>query len=235
MPKILVLDIETRPSVGYFWRAFDENIGYEQVIDNGGMICFAAKWVGEKEVYFYSDWTHTHNEMVGAAYDLLCEADAVVTFAGDRFDLPKLNGEFILEGFDAPPPPTSIDVLKTVKKFGFVINKLAYIGPLLQIGAKVKHEGFGLWKSVLDGDVKAQAKMRKYNIQDVVLTEKLYKKVRPFIRNHPNMNDQKPGACGACGSVHIQKRGVRRTKMFLVQRLQCQNCGSWFEGTRKKA
>lgn len=198
------------------------------------MLCFAAKWYGESETIFYSDWTHSHGEMVRAIHNLLFEADAVVTYNGDKFDLPKLHGEFLLEGLPPPPPQTSIDVVKAVKKLGFVINKLAFIGPLLKVGGKVKHEGFELWAKVLQGDEKARAKMEKYNIQDVVLLEKLYAKVRPYIKNHPNLGNQAAGACGSCGSTHIHSRGTYRTKYFQVQRHQCQSCGSWFLGKRTK-
>lgn len=233
MTKILILDIETKPAVAYVWRAYDENISPDQVIDGGGLLCFAAKWHGEKDIHFFSEWTNGRAEMVRAAYDLLNEADAVVTYNGDKFDLPKLRGEFILDGLNDTAPVTSIDVLKAVKKLGFLMNRLAYIGPLLRVGQKLKHEGFDLWAKVLQGDEKARDKMQKYNIQDVILLERLYRKVKPFIRNHPHLGDKKH-ECGACGSNKTQNRGFRRTKHFKIQRIQCQDCGSWSEGTRTK-
>lgn len=233
-PKVLTLDIETRPSLAYVWRAWDENIAPAQVVDNGGMMCFCAKWLGSNEKIFFSEWEHGHQAMVEAAHALLMEADAVVTFNGDRFDLPKLTGEFVLAGLEPVPPLTSIDTIKTVKKFGLFMNRLAYIGPLLNVGKKIKHEGFELWTSVMNGDVKAQARMKKYCIQDVVLTEKLYLKIRPFIRNHPHLGNTKSTACGACGSHKVQSRGYRRTKTFRIQRLHCQGCGSWHDGRREK-
>lgn len=233
--KILVLDIETKPAKVYVWRMFDENVGVEQVIDPGGTICVGAKWIGHRETMFFSDWEHGHKEMLLAVHALIEEADAVVTYNGDRFDFPKLLGEFLLNGIKPPAPITSIDLIKTVRKFGFDMNRLAFIGPLLEIGAKVKHEGFTLWKQVLAGDERAFKRMKKYCIQDVKLTEALYVRVKPFIRNHPHLgNRTKAQACGACGSSKVHSRGYRRTKHFLVQRLQCQDCGSWHEGTRKK-
>lgn len=233
MIKILSLDVETRPSLAYTWKAYDVNIGYEQIIEPGGIICFAAKWVGQKEVMFWSDWTHSRYEMLQAARNLLEEADAVLTFNGESFDLPKLNGEFLLEGLEPAPPVTSIDVYKVVKKLGFIVNKLAFIGPLLKVGHKVQHEGFGLWLKVMAGNPKAQEKMQKYNIQDVVLLEKLYKRVLPYMIDHPHLGDGQ-GVCGSCGSDHVQHRGFRRTKFFKTQRLQCQSCFSWFSGLRSK-
>jgi len=172
--------------------------------------------------------------MIRAAHELLSEADAVVTYNGDKFDLPKLNGEFVLDGLPPVPPVTSIDVIKTIRKMGFLMTRLAFIGPLLRVGEKVKHEGFDLWAKVIDGDPKAQERMRKYNIKDVVLLEKLYLKIRPFIKNHPHLGKE-ARECGACGSNNVHSRGYRRTKYFKIQRLQCQSCGGWQDGKREKA
>lgn len=233
MNKILSLDIETKPAVVYTFQAYDVNISPDQVIDPGGLLCFAAKWVGKKDIFFVSEWTHSKEEMLGVIYDLLDEADAVISYNGNRFDLPKLQGEFVLAGLKPPGPVTSIDVLKSIKKMGFMINKLAMIGPLLGVGQKLKHEGFKLWRSVLEGDPNAQKRMEKYNKQDVILLEKLYLRVRPYIQDHPHLGDEK-GACGNCGSDHIQNRGWRRTKFFKIKRTQCQSCGAWAEGTRVK-
>jgi len=231
--KILVLDIETKPALVYSFQMYDTNISPEQVVDSGGTICFCAHWVGSKEFMFYSDWDDGHDVMIAKAHELLSQADAVVSYNGNRFDLPKLRGQFILEGLVPPPPPTSIDLIKTVKQFGLDMNKLAYVGPLLGVGNKLKHEGFSLWRSVLDGDPKAQRRMKRYCIQDVMVTTRLYERILPFIDNHPHLGDNK-NECGACGSNHMQFRGFRRTKFFKVRRMQCQECGGWSTGTRQK-
>ena len=231
--KILVIDIEWEPATAYVWKMWDENISPDQLIDNGGMLCFCAHWYGTKEFFFYSKWHDGREGMAQAALSLLTEADGVVTYNGDKYDIPKLTGEILLAGLNPPPVVTSIDLLKTVKKMGFVMNRLAYIGPLLKAGAKVKHEGFNLWKDVMAGDPKAQRRMTKYCKQDVKLTARLYARLLPFIRNHPFFGKEKH-ECGACGSSHVQSRGYRRTKYFKIQRLQCQNCGSWQDGKREK-
>lgn len=230
--KILFIDIEWAPAVAYVWRMWDENISPEQLIDAGGMLCFCAHFEGEKDFQFYSKWQHGSKGMAKAARRLLEEASAVVTYNGDKYDLPKLKGEILLAGLTPPPPPVSIDVIKTVKQFGFVMNRLAYIGPLLKVGSKVKHEGFHLWKEVLAGVPKAQRKMRTYCIQDVRLLKDLYNKVRPFITKHPHLGA--PKACSNCQSTAIQSRGYRRTKTCKIQRIQCQKCGAWQDGQREK-
>ena len=231
--KILMVDIEWKPAVAYVWRMWDENISPDQLIDEGGLLCFCAHWHGSKEYQFYSEWDDGIDGMAAAALRLLTEADAVVTYNGDKYDIPKLRGTIILAGLNPPPPPTSIDLIKTVKKLGFVMNRLAYIGPLLGVGSKMKHEGFRLWRSVLEGDPRAQVRMKRYCIQDVKVLVDLYNRVKPFIINHPHLGDDK-GACGSCGSHNVQSRGWRRSKFFKTQRIQCNDCGSWSLGTRTK-
>lgn len=231
--KILVIDIEWSPALAYVWRFWDENIQPDQLIDHGGMLCFCAHWHGSKEFMFFSKWEHGRVGMAQAALDLLNEADAVVHFNGDRYDMPKITGEILLAGLAPPPKVASIDLLKAVKKFGFNMNRLAYIGPLLGVGGKMKHQGFNLWKDVLNGDAKAQNKMAKYCIQDVRMTAKLYDKIRPFITNHPVLRTGLD-TCPACASKKTQKRGFSYTRSFRIQRNQCTDCSHWFTTTRKK-
>jgi hypothetical protein len=234
-PRILHLDIETRPAMAFVWGLFDVNIALNQVIDPGGTLCFGAKWHGERKMMFYSDWQHGHEEMIRAAHALFQEADAIVTYNGDRFDLPKLHGEFLLADLPPPAPPTSIDVYKHVKKLGLLSNKLAFVGPLLTDEGKLKHEGMELWTKVLDGCEKAQRKMQRYCSQDVRLLEKVYERVKPYIRNHPHLHKTPPHHCGSCGSGRVHVSKYRRTKAFKIQQLHCQDCGSYFDGKRESA
>lgn len=231
--KILYLDIEWKPAVVYTFDMWNANFSPEKIIDDGGLLCFCAHWDGSKDFQFFAEWIDGPEGMAKAALDLLSRADAVITYNGDKYDLPKLRGAMVLAGLTPPPPPTSIDLIKVIKRFGFVMNRLAYVGPLLQAGGKMKHEGFTLWRSVCEGDEKAQRRMMKYCIQDVKLLVNLYNRILPFIDNHPHLGDNK-GECGACGSNHVQFRGYRRTKYFKVRRMQCQECGAWSTGTRQK-
>jgi hypothetical protein len=92
-----------------------------------------------------------------------------------------------------------------------------FVGPYLKIGKKVEHEGFGLWLKVMAGDEHAQARMKRYCIGDVVLTDRLYKRLRPIIFNHPNIGHT-GSACATCGSLKTQKRGPRYTRTMKIQR-----------------
>jgi hypothetical protein len=232
-PRILVLDIEWKPAIAYVWQLYDVNIALNQLIDDGGLLCFAAKWLGERKMHFCAEWeSGGRTGMAEAAHALFSEADAIVTFNGDKYDNPKLLGEFLLAGLPPPPPHTSIDVYKAVKKLGFLSNKLAYIGPKLVGDSKVKHEGMELWVKAMNGCPKARRMMKRYNCQDVTLLEDVYLKVRPYIRNHPHLGMRGPRQCGACGSGHVHVSKYRRTKASRIQQLHCQTCGSYFDGQR---
>lgn len=234
-PKILFYDIETRPMVVEAWGLRDQNIGLNQVREWGGTICFAAKWLGKREVFFHSDWTDGHEGMLQAMHDLWNEADAVCGYNNNRFDDKKMRGEFVRHGMMPPATVASIDLYKVVRQqFSFDSHKLDHVSQLLGLGTKVKHDGHGLWSRVLQGDEKAQKIMERYNRQDVGLTEKLYKKLRPFIKNHPHLGVGNSDSCPACLSLNVQKRGYHYTRTQVAQRLQCQDCGHWYLGKRTK-
>jgi uncharacterized protein YprB with RNaseH-like and TPR domain len=230
MARLLGVDIETAPAIVYTWGLHDQNIGIEQVIQPSRVLCWSAKWFGEKKIH-YADERSGKKKMLQEIRDLLEEADAVVGYNSDAFDLQKLNGEFIYHRISPCPPLTSIDLYRTIRGLGYISGKLAFIGPFLKIGAKVKHEGFSLWSACMKGDPKAWDRMRDYNKQDTELLEGLYEHIKPYIKNHPQLG---PG-CPVCQSKRSQARGVRRTKLTITERRQCLDCGSWYAGSRKAA
>lgn len=234
-PRILFLDIETKPALIYSFGIRDQHITYNQIKEDGGTICCGLKWMGERKVTVLSEWEHGYRNMLEGVHAALSECDAVATYNGASFDIPKLMGNFLVAGMPPPPPPTQIDIYKAVRKMGFICNKLAYVAPLLGLGEKLKHEGLQMWIDVMQGDQKAQRKMARYCAQDVRLLEDVYARVLPYVHNHPHMGMTPALACGACGSHRLQSRGVRRTKASFIQRYQCQRCGSWGDGKRTKA
>lgn len=231
-PRILILDIETTPAQVYVWGLYKQDISIGQVIEPTRVLCFVAKWVGEDGVIFCGEDEFTHREVVQRAFELLDQADAVITFNGDNFDIPHLNREFLEEGLGRPEPFQSIDLYKVVKKHHrFLSNKLAWITERLELSGKMKHSGFDLWVGCLNQEKWAWDEMRAYNVRDVVTTEELYRELLVWIDNHPNMNLFRPPGevpmCPKCGQDELQKRGTRKTKVSVFQRYQCQACGSW--------
>lgn len=157
------------------------------------------------------------------------EADIVIAHNGDRFDIKRMNSFFLKNGLLPPSPYATVDTLKVARgAFGFISNKLDALGKELQLGRKVVHSGFKLWRDCMKGDKKAFATMLRYNKQDVILLEELYLKIKPYAKSHPNMALYTPnpdGKCPKCSSKKMWKDGKRYTKSGVYQLWECQDCG----------
>lgn len=202
-------------------------------MESSQVLCWAAKWLGEKEVMFDSIHKSRHPKMIKNIHKLISEADAVVHYNGTKFDMPTLNKEFLLLGLPPPSPYKQIDLLRTMRsQFRFPSNKLDYVAERLGFGNK--HEtNFQLWVDCMNKDSDAWKVMEAYNKQDVLLLEKVYHKVLPWIKNHPNRNLHTDNhVCPTCGSKHLQARGTRHTVAGEYQRYQCTACGSWSRGNK---
>ena len=234
--KILLADLETAPNLAHVWGLWGQNIGINQIIDSGYTLCWAAKWHGKREIMFDSIYHSGEKKMLKGIHALLDEADAVVTYNGDKFDLPTLNKEFILSGMKPPAPYKSIDLLRTArKKFRFPSNKLDYIAKSLGLGGKVKHKGHELWIGCMNGDEKDWKVMEQYNRKDVKLLEDVYNLMLPWVYNHPNraLYDIKESpSCTNCGSTSLQRRGYSHTNVGTYPRFRCNSCGTWMRGRK---
>lgn len=227
--KILLLDIETSPILAHVWALWDQNVGLNQIVNSGEVLCWAAKWLGEPEIYFAPKTIGT-KQMLKRIHKLLDQADAVVTYNSNRFDLPILNGEFLKIGLHPPAPAKSIDLLSIVKnKFRFPSNKLAYVAPALGVGEKRGNSGFELWVQCMAGNKDAWEEMKQYNIHDTVILEGLFNKLRPWIRGLV-IPDSAGLVCRSCNSPHLIRRGFSYTGVGKYQRYQCQDCGAWMRG-----
>lgn len=229
--KILAIDIETAPNTAHVWGLFKQTVGINQIMETGRVMCFAAKWVGEKKISFWSEHFDDHESVIRMAHALLSEADAVLTFNGEAFDLPTLNREFLKYGLAAPTPYASIDLLRVAKRrFRFVSNRMDHLAKELGLPRKLETRGHELWVECMAGDKKAWKEMRSYNIQDVVVLENMYHKLLGWIDTHPNLGlyvDADEPVCTNCGSDDLQSRGVQRNKTLSYQRFQCMDCGTW--------
>lgn len=234
--KILFLDIETTPNLAYVWGLWNQNVAISQIVESTEMLCFGARWYGEKKVTFKSVHHDGKEEMLKSVHNLLNEADVLVGWNSQAFDSKHLKREFIEAGMLPPSPYKEMDLMRTVKaQFKFPSNKLDYVAQTLGVGAKVQHSGFDLWLKCMAGDDKAWREMKKYQIQDVNLLIDLYEKLKPWIKNHPStpLHNGLVDGCVVCASTNLQSRGTAITSSATYQRLQCQDCGKWQRGNIK--
>ena len=237
--KILLLDIETAPNSGWFWGLFKQNIAINQINKPGYTLCYSAKWLHDDEVMFDSlEWS-SMPAMLRRLWRMLDEADVVVHYNGNKFDIPTLNKEFITNDLPPPSPYMNVDLYQIVRStFKFASNKLDFICQQLGIGAKINHKGMELWYGCMEGNPEDWEVMEEYNRQDVALTEQLYHKLLPWIRSHPNhglFTESDIPMCPNCGSMNVQRRGLAYTRVSAYQRYYCKDCKHWSRGkTRVK-
>ena len=247
MAKVLYLDIETSPNVADVWGLYDQNIGLSQLKQPSRIIGFAYKWQGKGKARWIGEYNRDtgllsdRQQMIDKAHELLDQADVVVTYNGDKFDLKVLNTMFITEGMTPPSPVLSLDLYKTVSRnFKFPSKKLAYVADVLIGDTKIQNGGHVLWRHCLDPDVhpdtrrKGWALMARYCRQDVDLLEPLHKVLEPWLPGTTNfalLNDSVSG-CRKCGSEKLVKRGFAHTATRTYQRYQCTDCGGWSRGSK---
>lgn len=235
--KILIIDIETSPGVAHVWGLFKQTVSLNQLLESTRVICFAAKWHGSKEVEFYSDHHDGHERMIDEAWRLLDEADVLVHYNGQSFDVPHLQREFLLAGRTPTSPFRQVDLLLAVRKqFRFMSHRLQHVSVEVGLEGKVRHSGHQLWVRCMAGDAQAWDEMRTYNVQDVLLTEALYDKLLPWIPRHPHSGlysgDPTTDRCSRCGCTELQKRGFAYTPLGVFQQYWCKHCGAWSRGGR---
>src|SRR3972149_7901725 len=236
-PKILFWDLETSPNVVTSWGLFVGGmLSPNNIVQERTIICGSWKWAGRKgtgSVCVHSSAPADDRTVVQELCNIIRQADAVVAHNGDKFDLRWLNARAVYYGFPPLPAVIQIDTLKIAKaKFKFNSNKLEYLATYLKVGKKIKTE-FDLWKRCMAGDVKALLKMVRYNRRDIVILERVYKRLVPFVPAKVNAQlfGDRP-ACPSCGKQTMQSRGFSYTVAHKYRRFHrtATGCGHWTRG-----
>lgn len=229
-PRLLVIDIETAPNLVYTWGLFQQNVGVNQIVEPGRVICFAAKWHGDEETVFYSERQKGGRErMIRAAHKLMCEADAIVGWNSQRFDTRWLNAEIRDAGLYRPAGFKQVDLMRSQKRYQFrPSNKLDYMARHLGLGGKVQTGGFDLWAGCMKGDRESWALMEEYNRADVDLTDAVFSDMLQggWVAGMPNRSITDGDVCPCCGSEKLQAAGDYRTQTRTYQQWRCLDCGA---------
>lgn len=241
--KIIIYDIEISPNNGWYYPP-----GYEtRIIKNERpwhLMSFAYKELGKKKVYvhalpdykLYKTEPYNDKELLLDLRNMLDDADLVIGHNSDRFDNKKANARFIYHGIDQPSPYEKADTLKMARSnMKFDSNRLDDLGEYLGVGRK-KGSHSDLWYDCIQGDEKAWRKMKRYNKQDIVLTELVYLKLRSWATSHPNMSkyrkNEEDVSCPRCSSLNYNKRGYMPVASRWRHRYKCKDCGRWFQSVK---
>lgn len=237
--KILIFDIETAPDLADVWGYWNNNVGLNQVRRDGWILSFAAKWLDSDEVIYVENRSQNDKGLVKKLLALIDQADIVVAHNGKSFDMGWFRGKAAIHGLKPPSPVKIIDTLILSRSlFRFPSNRLEYLVRRFKCAQKYPHKkfpGHDLWVECIKGNDEAWEEMQAYNCMDVVSLEQLYKKMKPWIPNHPNLglySDSDHPACSKCGSEDVKKDGTVKLVAGVYQQYKCNDCGGWMRGNK---
>jgi DNA polymerase III epsilon subunit-like protein len=232
--KRLFFDIETSPYKGYFWNAYPKFIPSEMVEEEMKVICISYKWEGSDKIERLTWDNGDDKKMIQDFLKIMKEADEIIAHNGDRYDITVLRTRAIYHRLPMMPKYRTHDTLKKSRSgFKFFSNRLDYIAQFLGVGAKVKHEGFSMWKRCMAGDEKALEDMGTYCDGDIVVLEDVYLVMQNYVINNTHAgthNGKLRASCPSCGSEDIQLYKNDFTRMGTIKRkMECNSCGYHYD------
>ncbi len=237
-PRVLILDIETSPFLVHVFGLKDQNIALNQIVRDRYIMCYTAKWLGQKRMFYRDTRTGNDAKILKDLRKLLNQTDILVTQNGARFDAPIIEARMRIRRMPPLHPYIHADTYLGNKKFGFTSHKLEYLTDNLNDTHKKSshsdYPGMALWTACLNNDPKAWKAMKKYNGLDVLSTEELYVNTLPWVNNRfpgPVVPVEKAPQCIYCSSYRVRSLGVRKTKKTSYRRYICNQCGKCHSGT----
>ncbi len=240
LPRVLVIDIETLPLVGYAFNPWQTNITLMHLIKDFCILSYSAKWLGDnkvlsdvltpKEALARNDW-----RILQEVWKLMELAQVVITHNGKRFDMRKLNARFWKNKMTRPSSYKMVDTLVEAKKiFGLTYNSVAAIAKF--IGAEEKLDtAFPLWIACDLGDAESLQYMREYNEQDVETQEEIYMEMRGWMEGHPDLRvySKHEDVCPVCLQGNYEEIGTYVAKKKSYPEYRCSDCGSVWHGSKE--
>lgn len=171
-------------------------------------------------------------EVAKAVANALMESDIICGWYSARFDFPYLQSRLLFHGLKPLPKMPHIDLWRTAKyELKLTSNRLASVSDFLDLDDKTPIK-FREWLKAMSGNKKSIRYIREHNIQDILVLEQAYLKMRPLIQQHPNVNiiTEKLKSCPVCSSNRLQSRGYSISRVNKTPRYHCQDCGSWSKG-----
>lgn len=232
--KRLYFDIETSYNIVKSWRiGYDIKLDPSSIIKERAIICICYKWEGDKNVKCLTWNRGDDSSMIIKFSEILNSADEVVTHNGDKFDVKWFRTRCLYHGVALTPYIQSIDTLKEAKKlFLFNSNKLDYISKFIGLSGKIETGGLELWDDIiLRNNRQSLHKMVTYCKNDVILLEKVFLKLNPYLKNKITKTVRIEGNgihCVECNSTNIKKVKLRISAAGrYTQQYRCSDCGKY--------
>ena len=207
----------------------------DDVIEWPRTICAAARWYGEDEVMFAAEWeVGGYDGFMRRVWEWVDEADILIGHNMAAFDSKHLMSGWAEMGLPAPSPYKVIDTLKIARgSLNMESNTLDSLAKRLGVEAKSDKYDVRVAQAAVNGDRDAQARIEDYNRGDIVASEALFDRLRPYARNIPHLGmwSDDEMACPSCGSTMTATGKTVHANVQRYEHLHCQNCGAHARGT----
>ena len=250
--RVVTLDIERIPGrarvkhrgltiEGEFWdlggwkHTIGRRIHADDVLEWPRTICAAWKWYDQADVEFAAEWeVGGYDGFMRAVWDVFNDADLIIGHNADRFDARHLTGGWAEMGLPAPSPYKVVDTLKIARgTFAYESNTLDALNRRLGIDAKTDKYDARIARAAVNGDKEAQARIEGYNRGDIIASEALFDRLRPYAKGIPHLGmwTDDELACPSCGSTMTATGRTVRANVQKYEHLTCPNCGNHARGT----
>ena len=250
--RVVTLDIERIPGrarvkhrgltiEGEFWdlsgwkHTIGRRIHADDVLEWPRTICAAWKWYDQADVEFAAEWeVGGYDGFMRAVWDVFNDADLIIGHNADRFDARHLTGGWAEMGLPAPSPYKVVDTLKIARgTFAYESNTLDALNRRLGIDAKTDKYDARIARAAVNGDKEAQETLSAYNRGDIIASEALFDRLRPFARGIPHLGmwTDDALACPSCGHTMTATGKTVHANVQRYEHLACPNCGSHARGT----
>jgi len=220
-PRVLLWDIET------------DGLQADRIV------CIGYKFLGEREVHMLKatdyprDGLWCDKGLIDAFVKVFEECDYHVTWYGSRFDEPVLKTRMIAHEMLPLMPKPHVDLWKAVRyRFRLYSNRLQAWQDHLGLREDKTPVKPSVWIKARYGDAKALEYIYEHCHFDVLVLEKAFKRVRPWIDTEParGLITGDHHGCPTCGHKKVQRRGYKVANTRAFQQFRCMNpkCGRWF-------
>lgn len=238
-PKILIYDVETSRITANLWWSGKQYVGGSQITSETKIITVAFKWLGSNKVHYLKwDKNQCDKELMREFLTYYNQADMVIGYNSDRFDNKIINARALKFNFDVNLYVKSLDLMKQAKsKFrlpGYSMNVLA---KFLGVQTKMQHSGLSMWEAIQYGNKKEAKKamkmMIKYNVQDIIVTEQVYLRLRKYLKSPIHigvLEGEGRTSCPICGNSNVKLHKTTTTSAGSIRRImKCKDDGVTYQ------
>jgi DNA polymerase elongation subunit (family B) len=248
--SMVIYDIEVSYIVSATWDVYETNV--VKILREPFIIGIGWKFLDSKET-FYKDITDfplykrdRFNDKALIEYfkdNVIERAEIFIGHNSNSFDWKWIMGRYVTHDIEPPSTKRHVDTYRVCKNlFKFPYYSLKYLAEKFNLPRKKQNDGIDLWVDCIENNIPTRwQEMEDYCKCDVIATEALYLHIRPFVKNHPNMNMLLEGMtlekgksmnCPKCGDDHIVKLGFAYTNTATYQTYLCRNCGARPKGEK---